>query len=173
MANVYTIQQLTQQVSSIISREHALISKLLSLEATKETLFSQNAGTALIATTMNNVLDECDELASLIATDLDAIPMTVWAEAVHIGGPVNYKSLGINVSTKEISFRDESGTLIAVHLFTAGDVVEIVNPEDKENAQEVVVSATVATTGFETVDSIPGGVANTSDERGHLVLRER
>jgi hypothetical protein len=156
-------------------------------------MFAQRETPTIIKTAMENVLDECDAIASQIATDLDAIPMTVWAEEVRIGNPVNFKNIDIDVQSSVdptrsfITFKDEGGFIENVHLFLYGDVLEIVGPEDSENAQLIEVDDN--TTGSAPADpssndfyttvatSLPGGVDRTGvgpfDQKARLILRER
>jgi hypothetical protein len=154
-------------------------------------MFAQRETPTIIKTAMENVLDECDAIASQIATDLDAIPMTVWAEEVRIGSPPNFHLWVVDVVSDAdanytyIQMSEEDGTpMVGVHTYLDADVVELVSPSNSENAQEVEVENIVGgapadpqTFGFY-CDTMPGGVDslysnNTEDRTMKLILRER
>jgi len=180
MAQVYEIAQLRRKLRDIITRAQALKQKLRSLDRTKETMFGQRVKTSAINAIMVPVLDECDLLAAQIATDLEAIPMTVWAEEYRLGNPPDFRNwdLGVGSDPGTITAEQEGGTItFTAYIATPadGEVYELVDAEDPENSGRVftlsggphstsVMSSTVTPVGM---------VDNASDARMRLILRER
>jgi hypothetical protein len=179
MAEVYEILELVRQVSDIISRTNALDKKLSALYNTQETMFKQGETTATIKTAMNAVLDDCDAIAAQIATDLDAIPMTVWAEEYRIDNPLTLHHWDIDLSGSPKTIRAEQGDGTASGTFIAtpadGDRYELVNPEDPENANtEFQLSGGGHSTSIiNSTTGLVGGVSNSSDTKAKIILRQR
>lgn len=191
MAEVYELQDLARRVRDLRRQTVALRSTIRSARQTERVMVRQGSTTTAISAVITPILAECAGLAATIATQLDALPMTVWAEEVRIGNPVNYKALEIiddqDGSHSLITFNDEGGSLLPTHLFVVDDVLEIVNPEKGRHAQTVIVDDTTAdgdpadadptSSGFHGLGVIPGspdaqGIVNT-DTSAKLILRER
>jgi len=181
MAKVYEILELARQVNDTISRMTSLDSTLSALDVTKETMFEQGESTATIATAMNAVLDECDALASLIATDLDAIPIgTTWAEEYRLGSPMEFRSWNLDFgSTPRTITTYEEGGLVTIGVYIAtpadGDIYQLVGAEDAENSgREFTLNGGGHTTEvIKSVAGVSGAVDNADETKMRLILRER
>jgi hypothetical protein len=184
MAQVLEIKQMMERVNAIRAQVGALHSALSAAYRTQEAMFRHGDTTSTIKTAMNQILGDLDTMAADIAADLDAIPISVWAEEVRIGNPTNFKMISIDEDdaansgkSKLTALQEDGATEIASWVFANGDVVEIVTPEDSENAQEFTIdsappettSAIWSTTGTD----LAGGVDNLTDEKAKLILRER
>ncbi len=128
--------------------------------------------------------DQVQELLDEMADLIDAVQGTSgngnlaaineqYAIRVEIGQPAGYSSVGIDVdngSSKAVLTAANSSTPFTP--FAASDVIELLNPEDPENAQIKTAEGTPGNTlTFSSVMS--GGADNTDDETLVLVLRER
>lgn len=176
MAAVFQIKELINRVQDLKKRTRALNSTLRSARRTEQTMERQGESPAVIGAVITPILAECDALAAQIAADLGAIPMTVWAEEVRLKSPVNLTRVAITANDAgngKIATLDNGNSGINAMTFVAGDDIELVNPEDLENAVTTTIAAAPAPTAMAVWTTDLLGIDNAVDTQVRLLLLDR
>lgn len=184
---VHTIQELRDIFGEQTDRIAAIQRLLDTAELTQDRMYETGHTLAEIKTEMDSLYADIEVISDKVEADIVAIQGTTtpwqWPVEMRVGltglhtvqttetYEVSFFTFG--ASTGIIEALNEAAdpiNILASTYFAIGDIVEVVGPEDKENAQIMEV-ASATTTSVVTVQDIPGGVDNATDRRAKVVLK--